>query len=189
MTEIVEVRRHSLRGEGKSLSEQGAALAERAKATLLGNYQACYTSPKRRARETLEAFGFDEYKTVEEFSTFPKAIDDYADHVQALQGRTGCSRLEAYLAIPATHLVVEEFGKTFFAKVCELAEALGAGRNALVVSHGGSIEAAVLAAMPDWTLEDIGGELAECEAALFLFEDQMFRRVDFLRLDGEGEGD
>ena len=182
MAETFEVRRHSLRGEGKSLSPEGMALAERAAPTLLGLYQACYASPKRRSRETVEAFGIATYRTVEEFGTLPKEIDDHDDHVRALQERTGCTRLEAYLAIPATHLIIEAFGGAFFEKVCELAAELRPGRNALAVSHGGSIEAAVLAAMPDWTLDDIGGELAECEAALFRFKGGMFTSVDFIRL-------
>jgi broad specificity phosphatase PhoE len=182
MAETVEVRRHSKRGDGKSLSPEGIALAESAKATLLGRYQACYTSPKARARETLEALGFTTYKVVEAFATFPKEIDDHDDHVRALQERTGCTRLEAYLAIPATHLVVEAFGKRFFETVCELAAELRPKRNALAVSHGGSIEAAALAAMPDWTLDDLGGELAECEAACFRFKGGVFRDISFIRL-------
>ncbi len=182
MAEIFEVRRHSLRGEGGSLSPEGIALAERARPTLVGRYQACYASPKPRARETLEAFGFTSYRILDELSTFPKAIDDHGDHVRALQERTGCTTLEAFLAIPATHLVVEAFGNALFARVRELADGLRAGRNALAVSHGGSIEAAVLSAVPDWTLDDMGGELAECEAALFVFEAHVFRRVEFVRL-------
>ncbi len=187
MAAVVEVRRHSLRGEGGSLSPEGVALAERARATLLGNYQACYSSPKLRARETLEAFGVTTYTVIDAFSTFPKEIDDHGDHVRALQERTGCTVLEAYLAIPATHLVVERVGQQFFAKLCELAAELRPRRNALVVSHGGSIEAAVLAAMPDWTLDDLGGELAVCEAACFRFHDHVFRDVSFIRL-GDGGG-
>ena len=182
MAEIFEVRRHSVRGEGKSLSPEGIALAERVAPTLLGSYQACYASPKRRARETLEAFGIRAYATVDELTTLPEALDDHEGHVRTLQERTGCTRLEAYLAIPATHLVVEAFGRAFFRKVCELADELRPGKNALAVSHGGSIEAAVLAAMPDWVLDDLGGELAECEAALFVFEHKLFRRVEIVRL-------
>jgi len=182
MAEIIEVRRHSLRGEGPSLSAEGIALAERAATTLVGNYQAFYTSPKPRCVETLELFGATSYRTLDELGTLPRELDDHADHVEALQQRAGCSILEAYLAIPATHLIVEAFGQALFDKLCELAAALHPGRNALAVSHGGSIEAAILAAMPDWTLEDFGGELAECEAALFHFADDIFTRVDVRRL-------
>ena len=182
MAEIVEVRRHSLRGEGKSLSADGVALAQRAAEGLLGNYQACYTSPKTRGIETLEAFGLPEHTAVPEFGTLPANLESYAAHVKALHDRTGCTLLEAYLAIPATHLALEAFGQAFFGKVLEIGESLHPRHNALIVSHGGSIEAAVLAAMPDWSLKDLGGELAECEAALFVFRSKVFMKVDFIRL-------
>ncbi len=183
MAEVFEVRRHSIRGEGKSLAPEGLALARRAASGLLGNYHAVSTSPKRRAIETLEAFGFSSYKTVPEFGTLPKAeLSGHQRHVEALRSRTGCTELEAYLAIPATHLVLEEFGVAFFEKLAALAQGLPTGKNALAVSHGGSIEAAVLAAVPDWTLQDIGGELKECEGALFIFEDKLFKRVEIRRL-------
>ncbi len=183
MAEIFEVRRHSIRGEDKSLSPEGVELARRTAPTLLGNYHAAYTSPKRRAIETLEAFGLSSYKIIPEFATLPKdELDGHERHVEALRKRTGCTELEAFLAIPATHLVLERFGEAFFEKLTGLAQELPPGKNALAVSHGGSIEAAVLAAMPDWTLKDLGGELKECEAALFCFENKILERVEIRRL-------
>jgi len=182
MAEVFEVRRHSLRGEGKSLSPEGIALAKRVALTLAGNYHALYTSPKARCIETLQAFGFTTWKIVSEFGTLPDQVEEHEAHVAKLQQRTGCSCLEAYFAIPATHLILEEFGQAFFAKLRELARELHHGKNALAVSHGGSIEPAVLAAMPDWTLEDLGGELKECEGALFHFNDGAFSHVEIRRL-------
>ena len=182
MPEIFEVRRHSLRGDGPSLSPEGIELARRTAATLVGNYEAIYTSPKTRCIETLAAFVFTTCKVVPEFGLLPSKLDDHERHVGLLQRRTGCSRLEAYFAIPATHLILEEFGRAFFEKLCQLARELHHGKNALAVSHGGSIEPAVLAAMPDWTLRDLGGELRECEGALFHFEDGICTRVELRRL-------
>ncbi|MFP4058610.1 MAG: histidine phosphatase family protein [Candidatus Brocadiia bacterium] len=182
MAEVFEVRRHAPRGQGKGLSAQGVELAKRASETLLGNYQALYTSPKQRCIETLQAFGFETYKVIPEFATLPSKLEEHQEKVDQLQERAGCSLLEAYLAIPATRLVLEEFGGSFFDRVCELADELRPGRNALAVSHGGSIEPAVLAAMPDWDLETMGGPLGECEAALFRFENKVFTGVDILRL-------
>lgn len=182
MPEIVEVRRHSLRGEGQSLSEEGIALARRAAEGLLGNFQTCCTSPKARAIETLEAFGVTQHTAVPEFGTLPDELEDHAAHVKALQDRTGCTVLEAYMAIPATHLALEAFGQAFFQKILEVGEALHPRHNALVVSHGGSIEAGVLAAMPDWSLKDIGCELAECDGARFIFQHKVFLKIEFVRL-------
>lgn len=182
MGEIIEVRRHSLRGEGSSLSPEGVELARKAAAGMVGRFHAIYTSPKQRCIETLEAFGFTTYKIVPEFGTLPPELAAHDRHVEAVRGRSGCSPLGAYMAIPATHLILERFGSIFYEKLCALAAELPLGRNALAVSHGGSIEPAVLAAMPDWTLDDLGGELKECEAALFHFDDKLFKRVELRRL-------
>jgi broad specificity phosphatase PhoE len=182
MGEIIEVRRHSLRGEGDALSPEGIELARRAAATLLDQYHAAYASPKQRAIETLRLFGATDYTVVPEFGLLPADLAAHDHHAEALRSRTGCSRLEAYLAIPATHLILERFGQAFLDKLCELAAALPFGRNALAVSHGGSIEAAILAAEPDWTLESLGGELKECEGALFHFDGGILKRVELRRL-------
>lgn len=181
MAQVFEVRRHSLRGEGDCLSPQGLEAARKAASSLVGNYAAAYSSPKRRAIETLEAFGFREYEIVQEFGTLPAALGLHDHHAAILRERSGCTLLEAYFAIPATHLMLEAFGAAFFAKLCSLLEQLPTNRNALAVSHGGSIEAAVLAAVPEWTLKDLGGELAECDGVFFHFEDRIFRRVTFCR--------
>jgi len=180
--EVIEVRRHSIRGEEGALSPEGVELARRVAATLLGHYHAACSSPKKRAIETLRLFGATEFRIVPEFSTLPKELDAHESRVEALRRRTGCSTLQAYLAIPVTHLILERFGTEFFDKLCELAADLPAGKNALVVSHGGSIEAAILAAMPDWTLESMGGELKECEGALFRFSGGLLKGVELRRL-------
>ena len=181
MAEIFEVRRHSLRGSGPGLSPEGIALAQQTAPTLVGRFAAAYTSPKQRAIETLAAFGFTAYTVVPEFSTLPATLAAHDHHVDALVERTQCSVLDAYMAIPATHLILEAFGAACLDKLCTLAAKLPHGRNAIAVSHGGSIEPAVLAAMPDWTLESMGGELAECEGALFHFDGGVFRGVDIVR--------
>ncbi len=182
MGEIIEVRRHSLRGEGDALSREGVELARRVAPSLIGGFHAAYSSPKQRAIETLKLFGVTEYKIVPEFGLPPHELASHEQHVQALRSRAGCSTLEAYLAIPATHLILDAFGVAFLDKLCEAAAALPFGKNALVVSHGGSIEPAVLAAEPDWTLADMGGELKECEGALFHFDGGILKRVEVRRL-------
>ena len=182
MAEIVEVRRHSLRGEGDALSSEGVELARRAAATLVGRYAAAFSSPKQRCIETIRLFGATEFRVVPEFGLPPAELTDHDRHAEALRTRAGCSLLAAYLAIPATHLILERFGSAFYEKLCAIAGDLPPGRNALVVSHGGSVEPAILAAMPDWTLESLGGELRECEGALFHFDGGILKRVELRRL-------
>lgn len=182
MAEIFEVRRHSIRGQGDDLAPEGIELATRARPTLLDAYHACYTSPKGRCIQTLEAFGFRAYTIVAEFGTLPRKLAEFDRQAQTIRERSGCTLLEAYFAIPGTHVVLEEFGNAFLAKLTELAEALPQGKNALAVSHGGSIEPAVVAAMPDWSLQTMGGELRECEGARFRFENAILRGVEIVRL-------
>ena len=57
----VEFRRHSIRGEAKDLSPYGIQLAREAKRSLAEAYALVLTSPKRRCRQTVEAFGFRRY--------------------------------------------------------------------------------------------------------------------------------
>lgn len=182
MGEIIEVRRHSLRGEGDELSPEGVDLARRAAGTLVGNYAAAFSSPKERCIQTLRLFGVAEFRIVPEFGLPPAELAEHDRHAEALRARTGCSLLAAYMAIPATHLILERFGSAFYEKLCAIAEELPSGRNALVVSHGGSIEPAIMAAVPDWTLESMGGELKECEGALFHFDGGILQRVELRRL-------
>ncbi len=182
MGEIIEVRRHSLRGEGDALSPEGVELARRAAATLVGRYCAAFSSPKQRCIETLRLFGITEFRIVPEFGLPPAELGDHDHHAEALRTRTGCSLLAAYMAIPATHLILERFGSAFYEKLCAVASQLPLGKNALVVSHGGSIEPAIIAAMPDWTLDSLGGELKECEGALFHFDGGILKRVELRRL-------
>ena len=182
MAEVIEVRRHSLRGEGDALSPQGIELARRVAPALVGSFHAACSSPKQRCIETLKLFGVTEYRVIPEFGLLPHDLASHDHHVEALRSRAGCSTLEAYLAIPATHLILESFGAAFLDKLCEVAAALPFGKNALVVSHGGSIEPAILAAEPDWTLADVGGELKECEGALFHFDGGILKRVEVRRL-------
>lgn len=54
--------RHSKRGDGKGWSEEGRELARRARALLAPHYDSCFSSPKERARETIEALGFERYE-------------------------------------------------------------------------------------------------------------------------------
>ncbi len=60
--------RHSKRGEGKGLSEEGRELALRARVLLSPPYDLCVSSPKERAQETMRAFGFERSEVDEAFT-------------------------------------------------------------------------------------------------------------------------
>src|SRR2546428_752439 len=90
----VEVYRHSKRGEGKGLSPEGRELARRAQGLLAPHYDLCISSPKERARETLEALGFDRYEADEAF-TAVNPWEPFDDEVSKLAKERGTSPLAA----------------------------------------------------------------------------------------------
>src|SRR5579863_2243942 len=143
MMKYVEIFRHSMRGEGKGLSEEGRLLARRARAMLLPPYELCISSPKERARETMEAFGFDRYEVDEAFTAF-NPWGPFEEAVQKLAKERGISPLAACWEIPEALNYARLQGETMLGAVRRIARKLSEGGRALVVSHGGILEAAAL---------------------------------------------
>jgi hypothetical protein len=56
------------------------------------------------------------------------------------------------------------------------------GGRALVVSHGGILEAAALLACSRYHLDEIGGEIGFCEGVVFAFEHEALKGVEVKRL-------
>src|SRR5579859_382453 len=177
----VEVFRHSKRGEGKGLSEDGRALARRARILLSPHYDLCVTSPRERARETMEAFGFDRYEVDEAF-TAVNPWEPFDDEVLKLAKERGISPLAACWQIPEALNYLRLQGETLIGAIKRIARKLPEEGRALVVSHGGMIEAAALHACTRYELDEIGGELGLCEGVVFYFDDEKLLNVEVKRL-------
>ncbi|MHB8652616.1 MAG: histidine phosphatase family protein [Terriglobia bacterium] len=177
----VEVFRHSKRGEGKGLSEDGRALARRARILLSPHYDHCVTSPRERARETMEAFGFDRYEVDEAF-TAVNPWEPFDDEVLKLAKERGISPLAACWQIPEALNYLRLQGETLIGAIKRIARKLPEEGRALVVSHGGMIEAAALHACTRYELDEIGGELGLCEGVVFYFDDEKLLNVEVKRL-------
>src|SRR5512135_1212889 len=95
----VEIFRHGARGEGKGLSEEGKKSAHRARTLLSPHYDLCVCSPKERARETMEALGFERYEVDEAF-TAVNPWEPFDGAVQELARERGTSPLAACWGIP-----------------------------------------------------------------------------------------
>lgn len=176
----VEIFRHSMRGEGKGLSEEGRLLARRARATLSPHYDLCVSSPKERARETLEAFGFDRYEVDESFTAVnPWAPFDAA--VQEVAKLRGTSPLAACWGIPEALNYLRLQGETMIVAIKRIARKLPEGGRALVVSHGGILEAAALHGCSEYALEEIGGEIGFCEGVVFELDDENLAGIEMKR--------
>ena len=176
----VEVFRHSKRGEGKGLSEEGRELARSARTLLAAHYDHGVTSPKERARETLEAFGFDHYDVDEAF-TAVNPWEPFDAEVTKLAKERGIIPLAACWEIPEALNYLRLQGETFLGAVKRVARGLPEEGRALVVSHGGILEAAALHGCEPYALESIGGEIGFCEGVVFKITDEQLVGVELRR--------
>jgi broad specificity phosphatase PhoE len=177
----VEVFRHSKRGAGKSLSEEGRELAQRARSLPAPQYDLCVSSPKERARETLEAFGFEHYEEDEAF-TAVNPWEPFDAQISKLAQERGIIPLAACWEIPEALNYLRMQGETFLAAVKRLARRLPEEGRALVVSHGGILEAAALHGCPRYDLSELGGEIGFCEGVVFIFDGENLKGIDVKRL-------
>jgi len=178
---FVEVFRHSKRGDAKGLSEEGRELARRARSLLAPHYDLYISSPKERARETLETFGFEHYEVDEAF-TAVNPWEPFDAQVSKLAKERGVIALAACWEIPEALNYLRLQGETFLSAVKRLARKLPEEGRALVVSHGGILEAAALHGCAHYQLDELGGEIAFCEGVVFKFDGEKLAGVDVKRL-------
>lgn len=181
----VEVFRHSKRGEGKGLSEEGRVLARRARALLASRYDLCVSSPKERAQETLVVLGFERYEIDEAFTAI-NPWEPFDNEVAKVAKERGLIPLAACWHVPEVLSTMRLRGETFLGAVKRLARKLPEGGRALVVSHGGILEAAALHGAPRYELEEIGGEIGFAEGVVFEFDGESLVGIELKRLKGKG---
>jgi broad specificity phosphatase PhoE len=179
----VDVFRHSKRGEGKGLSEQGLALARRARVLLAPRYDLVVSSPKQRARETCEALGFERYEVDEAF-TAVNPWEPFDAEIAKLAKERGMIPLAACWEIPEALSYLRLQGETFLAAVRRVARKLPDEGRALVVSHGGVLEAAALHGCARYELPELGGEISFCEGVVFQIEGDTLAGIEVKRLAG-----
>ncbi len=177
---FVEVFRHSKRGEGKGLSEEGRELALRARSLLTPSYDLCVSSPKERARETMQAFGFENYELDEAF-TAVNPWEPFDAGVSKVARERGISQLAACWQIPEALSYLKLQGETFLGAVKRVARRLPENGRALVVSHGGILEAAALHGCARYELAELGGEIGFCEGVVFKFDGEDLAAVEMKR--------
>ena len=176
-----EVFRHSKRGPDKGLSEEGRELARQARSLLAPQYDLCVSSPKERARETLEAFGFERYEVDEAFTAI-NPWEPFDAEVSKLAKERGIIPLAACWEIPEALNYLRMQGETFLSAVKRIARKLPEEGRALVVSHGGILEAAALHGCPRYHLDEIGGEISFCEGIVFKFDGENLAGIEVKRL-------
>jgi broad specificity phosphatase PhoE len=177
----VEVFRHSKRGAGKGLSEEGREMALRARSLLASHYDLCVSSPKERARETLEVLGFERYEIDEAF-TAVNPWEPYDAEVTKLAKERGIIPLAACWEIPEALNYLRMQGETFLGAVRRIARKLPEEGRALVVGHGGILEAAALHGCPRYDLAELGGEVGFCAGVVFKFDGENLAGMEVKRL-------
>jgi len=176
----VEVRRHSLtkkgaaRGRGSHLSAEGVALA-RAVGAEIEDIAYVATSCSPRAIETAVAMGF--------------AVDDTFDLPAGYMPGEASHHDQwnwplpylTYAALIAAGQGLAEVAEAHKAAWAAVAARVADGEAVLIVSHGGAIEPALVACLPDADHASWGAPFAHCDGARLAIAHGQFVGVEFHR--------
>ena len=171
----VEHRRHSMRTKpGQHLSQAGVDLARRVGEGMKA-FDRVYTSTVPRAFETGIAMGYAVDHQVELLASMPSNAEIAFD--------VGFGRFSAYIGQhPAS--VVANFSRELAAFHDNVARSLPAGGRALILSHGGFIEASAVGCVPDADHESWGPSCNYCEGVRLTYDDGQFTDCEVLRVTG-----
>jgi broad specificity phosphatase PhoE len=168
---VIEHRRHSWRWPtGKHLTQEGVDLARRVGETM-GGFDLVVTSNLPRAYETAIAMGY--------------AVDRKEKLLAVLDVAEDC---DWTLGCPEFARSARESKTT--AKACrnqarflsEIAASLAPDGRALLVSHGGVIEAGVAGLLPDYDYSAWGPACERCEGVRLHFDGDVCVSAEILRI-------
>jgi broad specificity phosphatase PhoE len=172
---VVEHRRHTMRTKpGQHLSQAGVELARRV-GNGLGRFDRVVTSRVPRAFETALAMGYAVDEQLEELSATPEGLSAEVDW------RGGCPAFHraARAGGVAARYVAEQA-----AVMRAIAAALPEDGRALVVSHGGVVEAGAVGCRPDDDFAAWGAACGYCEGVRLTFEGARCVAAEPLRVPG-----
>jgi broad specificity phosphatase PhoE len=179
----VELRRHAERDANEDLTAKGLEQCAFAKRTLELPYDAYVTSPAKRARLTMEAFGGGPAAVEERLAPRPRPpFEPFARRHEELVA-AGADPVTAWYAIPEALRPLSEVGRVALAAVLDIAARLPEPGRALAVSHGGTIEPFAVSALGRAYPSIFGNrELAYCEGVRVHVLESRVCRVDVIRL-------
>jgi broad specificity phosphatase PhoE len=184
----LEVRRHSLtkkgtrRGRGSHLSAEGVALA-RLVGESLGPFAWVVTSASPRALETALAMGVAVDDTVELPSGY---VPGEVEHHHQWQWPSPYTRYAELLQEGSGLTAVAEAHRELWVG---MAGGVPEGAAALVVCHGGAIEPALVACLPEAGHPSWGAPFGHCDGARLSFDSGRFVSVQFHRAPRGRRGD
>src|SRR5438552_6878081 len=169
----LEVRRHSMRTKpGEHLSQAGVDLARRV-GEGMGPFQRVVTTLAPRAFETAIAMGF---AVDEQSGDFPMMDEAGEAEVAWDAGYAAWSRAVGLGPSAARYARLEE--------ACwrKIVEAVPEGGSALLVSHGGVIEAGAAACLPAGEHATLEASCDYCEGVRLSFDGADWTGIEVLRL-------
>jgi broad specificity phosphatase PhoE len=173
MKRYVELRRHSMRLKpGQNLSRAGVELARRVGSTT-GLFERVITSTIPRAYETAVAMGFAVDEQLEQLAMIDDGVEE---EITWDAGFTAWG--EAYRRGGA----VTRYANRQAAFLREVAAALSPGCAALVVSHGGIVEAQAVGCLPEADHAAWGRACSWCEGVRLTFDGAKFTDSRVLRV-------
>lgn len=172
----VEVRRHAMRAQpGEHLSQAGVSLARRVGESM-GPFDLVVTSALPRAYETAIAMGFAVDAQYRELNTSPAEVE---------VGWTG--GFPFFVRAAAAGGAAAAFARGLADLLRDISGPLPDGGRALVVTHGGFVEAATVACLPSQDLSDWGGPCDYCEGVELTFDGEQFTAVKLLPVRSQAQ--
>jgi len=170
----IEVRRHTMRVKpGQHLSQAGVDLARRVGSSI-GPFNRVITSPIPRSYETAIAMGFAVDEQWDE-------LGQWADGVESeIAWDAGFA---AFAEAARRGGAVARYAQAQAALMIRVVGPLPENGSALVISHGGIVEAQVIGCLPNEDFMAWGGACDYCEGARLYFDGARFVRGEVLRID------
>ena len=134
-----------------------------------------YTSTVPRAFETSIAMGFAVDQQIELLASMPEDVEVFFDE--------GFGRFSSYIRQHPSS-VVANFARELAEFHLEVARSLQEGGTALLVSHGGFIEASAVRCVPGVDHETWGPSCNYCEGVRLTYDEGTFKKCEILRVPG-----
>lgn len=173
--QYLEVRRHSMRVKpGQHLSQEGVDLARRIGGDI-GPFEFVITSTLHRAYETAIAMGFAVNDQLEELAQLGHGVEADVGGWDA--------GFAAYGQAYHRNGVTTDYADQQMALWEMIAGSITEGGSAMLISHGGIIEAGTIGCLPHGDHIAWGSAISYCEGVRLHFNGNHFVQADILRID------
>jgi broad specificity phosphatase PhoE len=170
----LELRRHSKRViPGEHLSQEGVRLARRV-GDGMGPFALVITSTITRAFETALAMGFAVQEQRDDFCPFSDKVNEAVGYPAPFASWT--QQRKPNKSVVHTLKAQSEL-------LHEVVALLDDGDSALIVSHGGVVEAGAVGCLPQFDWATAGDAVSYCEGVRLSFDGVRFIKVEILRVN------